>query len=256
MSWATAESVRRFMYGLDSSMLATNESIESLSVHVEALAFRHRGTAADGPGFELRIDALDIPAGDSLVCIGPSGCGKSTLLQLLAGIFVPDAGAIRLGDVDLARSSEAGRRDWRISNIGLVFQEFELLEHLTVAENVLLPYFVNRNLVRDPVAEQTMRGLAVRLGIEKHLPRKPQKLSQGERQRVALCRALVTQPRLLLADEPTGNLDPDNTINVMDLLLEEVRRRGTTLVMVSHDHDLVPRFDHVLDFRDMTLRSN
>jgi putative ABC transport system ATP-binding protein len=232
----------------------TSTTAAPLPVRIESLAFRHAAGAKEGPGFQLALRELDLPAGDSLVCIGPSGCGKSTLLQLLAGILVPESGRVLLGDVDLTQRSEAQRRDYRISNIGLVFQEFELLEHLTVAENALLPYFVNRNLRRDDAAEQTLRELAERLGVIAHLPRKPHKLSQGERQRVALCRALVTRPRLLLADEPTGNLDPDNTGNVMDLLLEEVRRRGTTLVMVTHDHDLVPKFDHVLDFKDMISR--
>jgi putative ABC transport system ATP-binding protein len=232
----------------------TSTTAAPLPVRIESLAFRHAAGAMEGPGFQLALRELDLPAGDSLVCIGPSGCGKSTLLQLLAGILVPESGRVLLGDVDLTQRSEVQRRDYRISNIGLVFQEFELLEHLTVAENVLLPYFVNRNLRRDDAAEQTLRELAERLGVIAHLPRKPHKLSQGERQRVALCRALVTRPRLLLADEPTGNLDPDNTGNVMDLLLEEVRRRGTTLVMVTHDHDLVPKFDHVLDFKDMISR--
>jgi putative ABC transport system ATP-binding protein len=232
----------------------TSTTAAPLPVRIESLAFRHAAGAMEGPGFQLAFRELNLPAGDSLVCIGPSGCGKSTLLQLLAGILVPESGRVLLGDVDLTQRSEVQRRDYRISNIGLVFQEFELLEHLTVAENVLLPYFVNRNLRRDDAAEQTLRELAERLGIIAHLPRKPHKLSQGERQRVALCRALVTRPRLLLADEPTGNLDPDNTGNVMDLLLEEVRRRGTTLVMVTHDHDLVPKFDHVLDFKDMISR--
>jgi putative ABC transport system ATP-binding protein len=232
----------------------TSTTAAPLPVRIESLAFRHAAGAMEGPGFQLALRELNLPAGDSLVCIGPSGCGKSTLLQLLAGILVPESGRVLLGDVDLTQRNEVQRRDYRISNIGLVFQEFELLEHLTVAENVLLPYFVNRNLRRDDAAEQTLRELAERLGIIAHLPRKPQKLSQGERQRVALCRALVTRPRLLLADEPTGNLDPDNTGNVMDLLLEEVRRRGTTLVMVTHDHDLVPKFDHVLDFKDMISR--
>lgn len=222
-----------------------------LPVEIESLAFHH-GTGGDqGPGFRLELESLALPAGDSLVCIGPSGCGKSTLLQLIAGILLPERGRIRLGDVDLAALSEAGRRDWRISNIGLVFQEFELMEHLSVAENVLLPYFVNRNLSRDAEADAALHDLATRLGIAPLLGRKPHRLSQGERQRAALCRALVTQPRLVLADEPTGNLDPDNTGLVMDLLLEEVRRRGATLIMVSHDHELLPRFDHVLDFRTM-----
>ena len=176
---------------------------------------------------------------------------KKHPIATLAGILVPDQGIIRLGSENLAIKTQAERRNWRISNIGLVFQEFELLEHLTVRENVLLPYFVNRDLTLDDRAESTLQDLASRLGISPYLGRKPQRLSQGERQRVALCRALINQPRLLFADEPTGNLDPDNTTTVLDLLMEEVGRRNTTLVMVTHDHSLVPRFDQLLDFRNM-----
>ena len=227
---------------------------EQLAIQVEGLRFQHHAGAQDDPGFQLSIPRLSIPTGDSLVCIGPSGCGKSTLLQLLAGILLPDEGTIQLGQEDLAQRSESARRDWRISNIGLVFQEFELLEHLTVRENVLLPYFVNQKLTLDSAGEQALTDLASRVGISPFLHRKPQRLSQGERQRVALCRALVTSPTFLFADEPTGNLDPENTGIVMDLLMEEVQRRGASLVVVTHDHDMVPRFDHLLDFRDMTLR--
>lgn len=224
---------------------------DPLPIQVAGLEFQHAAGTQEGPGFQLRIPALDIPAGDSLVCTGPSGCGKSTLLQLLAGILVPDQGIIQLGSEDLATKTQAERRNWRISNIGLVFQEFELLEHLTVRENVLLPYFVNRDLTLDDRAESTLQDLASRLGISPYLGRKPQRLSHGERQRVALCRALINQPRLLFADEPTGNLDPENTTIVLDLLMEEVGRRNTTLVMVTHDHSLVPRFDQLLDFHNM-----
>jgi putative ABC transport system ATP-binding protein len=235
---------------------ASNASAsDSLSIQVAGLEFQHAAGTQEGPSFQLRIPALDIPAGASLVCTGPSGCGKSTLLQLLAGILVPDQGIIRLGGEDLATKTPAERRNWRISNIGLVFQEFELLEHLTVRENVLLPYFVNRDLTLDDRAESTLQDLASRLGISPYLRRKPQRLSQGERQRVALCRALINQPRLLFADEPTGNLDPENTTVVLDLLMEEVGRRNTTLVVVTHDHSLLPRFDQLLDFRNMQSKA-
>jgi len=240
---------------MESSLESAPTAPGALAIHIEGLTFRHLAGVQDGPGFQLTVPNLDLPATDTLVCIGPSGCGKSTLLQLLAGILVPNSGRIRLGDEDLAKRTEAARRDWRISNIGLVFQEFELLEHLTVRENVLLPYFVNRKLELDEAAEQTLQDLAERVGIAPYLQRKPARLSQGERQRVALCRAMVTGPRFLFADEPTGNLDPDNTQIVMDLLLEEVRRRDATLVMVTHDHELVPRFDYLLDFRDMNMQA-
>ena len=231
----------------------TTSVASPLPVHIANLTFRHAASKADGPGFRLQLDAVDLPAGQSLVCIGASGCGKSTFLQLLAGILIPEQGTIRLGDVELAGRSDAARRDWRISNIGLVFQEFELLEHLTVAENVLLPYFVNRNLRRDAAAEQQLHDLAARLGIEAHLPRKPEKLSQGERQRVALCRALVTRPRLLLADEPTGSLDGEAADELSDLLAELNRDEGVALVCVTHSERLAQRMGRVLALRSGTF---
>lgn len=198
--------------------------------------------------FQLSVPELDIPGGRAAVCIGPSGSGKTTLLQLMAGIFLPEAGTVSLGDVRWDDLSEADRRLRRITHVGLVFQEFELLEHLTVRENILLPYFIQGGLALDDQAEATAHELAGAAGIEDLLARKPQALSQGERQRVALCRALVTRPQVLLADEPTGNLDPKTTEAVLELLVSQARQRQATLVMVTHDHSLLESFDQVIEF--------
>jgi putative ABC transport system ATP-binding protein len=210
------------------------------------LALRDVEFAFRTGGFRLEVPALDIAAGTTNACIGQSGSGKSTLLQLMAGIVAARRGRIALDGVDWADLSETARRLRRITRVGLVFQEFELLEHLDVRENILLPYFVQRGLRLDAAARARMAKLAAAAGIGALLDRRPRALSQGERQRVALCRALVTEPALLLADEPTGNLDPDTARAVLDLMLAQVRARGATLVMVTHDHGLLDAFERVI----------
>lgn len=214
-------------------------------IAIRELEFRY-GTGE----FRLEIPRLDVAAGESAAFIGPSGSGKTTLLNLMAGIVCPSRGSIDLGGVDVAALSDGHRRDLRITKIGLVFQEFELLEYLSVLDNILLPYRINAALVFDVAARQRARQLAVEVGIADKLKRYPRQLSQGERQRVAVCRAVLPQPMLLLADEPTGNLDPANKGRVLDILFDYVGRTGTTLVTVTHDHGLLHRFDRVVDFKE------
>jgi len=199
--------------------------------------------------FRLRIPDLHVPEGSNTAFIGPSGSGKTTLLNLIAGISVPEGGEVRTHGVDVTRLGDADRRNFRISNVGLVFQEFELLEYLTVLDNVLLPFRINPSLKLDMIVRDRARALAEQVGIADKLARHPGRLSQGERQRVAVCRALLPQPGLLLADEPTGNLDPVNKDRVLDMLFEQVSATGTTLVAVTHDHELLSRFDRVVDFK-------
>jgi putative ABC transport system ATP-binding protein len=200
-------------------------------------------------GFALRIDELNVGAGESVALVGPSGSGKTTLLHLVAGILPPDAGRIRVDGEDLAALDDAARRTFRIRRIGLVFQEFELLEYLSVLDNVLLPYRIHPALQLDGAARRRARALAERLGIGDKLGRAPNSLSQGERQRVAVCRALVTGPPLLLADEPTGNLDPANKQRVVQALFELAAESGATILTVTHDQDLLSHFGRVIDFK-------
>ena len=200
--------------------------------------------------FRLQIPGLDVEPRTSVAFIGPSGSGKTTLLNLLAGIVVPDVGTIDLDGIDVASLSDGKRRELRITRIGLVFQEFELLEYLSVLDNILLPYRINAALTLDGAARARAEQLAAEAGIVDKLNRYPRQLSQGERQRVAVCRAVLPEPGLLLADEPTGNLDPANKGRVLDILFGFAARTGTTLLTVTHDHDLLDRFDRVVDFRD------
>lgn len=213
-------------------------------IEIDGLEFRYGGP----DGFVLSVPSLRVARGARAAIIGPSGSGKSTLLGLIAGILVPDRGRIAVGGVDRARAGDAARRRFRVTEIGMVFQEFELLDHLTVRENVLLPYFVNAALRLDGAVEARLVELAEAAGIGRYLARRPRELSHGERQRVAICRALVTSPTLLLADEPTGNLDPVTARRVLDLLTREASRAAATLLMVTHDHGLAASFEQVIDF--------
>ncbi len=214
-------------------------------ITIRDLEFRY----AEGDFF-LRIPELHIERGATVAFIGPSGSGKTTLLNLIAGIALPRQGRITTNDVELTSLDDAGRRDFRIRSVGLVFQEFELLEYLSVLDNILLPYRINPSLrLNGAVRERAVR-LAAGVDIGDKLNRYATKLSQGERQRVAVCRALLPEPALLLADEPTGNLDPNNKGRVLDILFDYAQRTGATLVTVTHDHDLIGRYGRVVDFRE------
>jgi len=183
--------------------------------------------------------------------VGPSGSGKTTLLGLLSGILHTGSGSVRIGDVDISSLDESRRRLFRIRHIGQVFQTFELLAYLSVAENVLLPYFIDSAGASRQQLKTRAMELLRDVGLESKAGARPGELSQGEQQRVAVCRAMLNQPTLLLADEPTGNLDQTNKQNVVDLLLEQAGRNRSTLLMVTHDHSLLSSFSRVLDIRSI-----
>jgi putative ABC transport system ATP-binding protein len=199
--------------------------------------------------FRLEVPELQVVAGEALAVIGPSGSGKTTLLNLIAGILKPASGRIATAGAELASLDDTQLRDLRLTRLGLVFQEFELLEYLDVLNNILLPFRLSRALVLTKNVRETAALLAERVGIGDKLASYPERLSQGERQRVALCRALITSPGMILADEPTGNLDPANKGIALDFLFDYVRENNAALVTVTHDHQLVERFDRVLDFQ-------
>lgn len=198
--------------------------------------------------FVLRVPSLRIPERSTTAFVGPSGCGKTTLLNLVAGIVTPRTGRVRTNGVEVGGLSDPERREFRIRRVGLVFQEFELLDYLSVLDNILLPYRISPALDLDASVRDRAERLAAAVGIRDKLRRYPGQLSQGERQRVAICRAVLTEPALLLADEPTGNLDPANTERVLDILFGYARESGATLVAVTHDRELIPRFQHQVDF--------
>ena len=192
-----------------------------------------------------------VPRGKSVAVIGPSGSGKTTLLNLVAGILVPDSGTVVVDGREVSASDQASRRDFRIRTMGLVFQEFELLEHLNVLDNILLVCRITPAVQLGKQQLERATKLAGELGIADKLNRYVRKLSQGERQRVALCRALLLAPPLLLCDEPTANLDPANKQDVLDTLFAYAQRNDTTVLAVTHDHALLPRFDDTIDFEQL-----
>ncbi len=200
--------------------------------------------------FGLVVPSLKIAAGERVAIAGPSGSGKTTLLHLISGILPPSRGKIQVHDRDLGALDEAARRAFRVARIGLVFQNFELISYLDVWENILLPCRLNPALRLTPDRERRAERLARETGIEHRLRYFPHRLSHGEKQRVAICRALLPEPPLLLADEPTGNLDPQAKQRVVDLLFEQVARGGATLLMVTHDTEIAARFPRVLDCRE------
>ncbi|KPJ96145.1 MAG: hypothetical protein AMS18_01495 [Gemmatimonas sp. SG8_17] len=198
-------------------------------------------------GFSLHIPELFVASGVRAAAIGPSGSGKTTLLNLISGIERPASGEVSTAGARVDQLSPSARRSFRITNIGFVFQQLLLVDYLDVLGNVLYPYRLHSDLRVDATVRSRARRLAEELGLGNLLGRLPSELSQGERQRVAIARALVTEPPVVLADEPTGNLDPAAKHKALDLLFEQCDARSTTLLMVTHDHHLLDRFSQVVD---------
>jgi putative ABC transport system ATP-binding protein len=182
---------------------------------------------------------FEVRAGEAVAILGASGSGKSTLLGLLAGLDVPSSGQVRIDGEDLFSLSEDGRAQLRGRMVGFVFQSFQLLPALTALENVMLPLELSGG--KDAAARA--RAVLGRVGLDERLGHYPRQLSGGEQQRVAVARAFVTEPKLLFADEPTGNLDSVTGEQIIGLLFEMNRERGATLVLVTHDADLAKRCD-------------
>ncbi len=203
-----------------------------------------------GEGFRVHVPRLELAAGKALALAGPSGAGKSTLLRLLTGLLTPASGQVSLGSAQIHAMNREERRAFRLKEIGLVFQDFALLDYLTVTENILLPHQFREGSADTPVRLR-MQDLTQRLHIDRYLDKKVSQLSQGERQRVAVARALVHEPRFVFADEPTASLDPARGRIVVDMLLEDARLRSACLVMVTHDPNLLPMFDQTLRMEDL-----
>ncbi len=186
---------------------------------------------------------INVPRGHTAAIVGPSGAGKSTLLALLAGLDVPTSGKVWLNGAELTALDEDGRAGVRNREVGFVFQSFHLLPSLTAIENVMLPL----ELAAAPNPSARARQALVDVGLEQRLRHYPKQLSGGEKQRVAIARAFVTQPSLLFADEPTGNLDNKTGARILDLLFDLNKAAGTTLVLVTHDLEAAGRCRHVIE---------
>ncbi len=220
--------------------------LASATVAVEHLSKRYGDTAV------LTDVSLKLAAGEFLTIVGESGSGKSTLLNCMAGLDTWDSGCVTLDGVDLNAQSEDQRALLRREKVGFVFQAFHVLPHLDVAQNVALPLMLLRSKSRpaslDPKTIDTrVQAMLEAVGLGGFGPRLPQTLSGGQLQRVAIARALVHQPKLLLADEPTGNLDAKTAAVVMDALIAQTRAHGTALVLVTHSESAAARADRVIN---------
>ena len=188
---------------------------------------------------------LTIDFGETIALKGPSGSGKSTLLNLIAGLEEPTSGEIYLSKTNINKLGVNQLASFRNKNIGIIFQFFNLINDLTVLENISLPLLLRG--ISKKIAEQRAMVLIENIGLMDRINYKTNLLSGGESQRVAIARALIAEPKIILADEPTGNLDASNTINVMKLLLDNCKINNTSLLMVTHDESLLSRFDKVLN---------
>jgi putative ABC transport system ATP-binding protein len=209
---------------------------------ITARALRKRVPVAGGELEILKGIDLEIKSGETVAIIGASGSGKSTLLGLLAGLDLASEGTIEIGNVSLGRLDEDGRALLRAREIGFVFQSFQLLPALTALENVMLPL----ELRGDREAEERAGRYLERVGLGERAGHYPRQLSGGEQQRVAIARAFAAEPRILFADEPTGNLDTATGERIIELLFALNREEGTTLVLVTHDEGLAARCERRL----------
>lgn len=214
-------------------------------IHIENLLFRYKGS-----DFQLNIPKFQLEAGEKVAIIGPSGSGKTTLLNIIAGIVSGEQGKVSVNNVKVDELSDTQRRDFRITHIGFIFQDFQLLDYLTINDNILHTYRITQALKLNNHVRVRAQELARQMKIVDKLAHYANELSQGEQQRAAICRALLPQPKLILADEATGNLDPRNKGYILDALFESVEQRDASLLAVTHDHDLLSRFDRVVDFAD------
>jgi putative ABC transport system ATP-binding protein len=220
-------------------------------IKIEGLQFHY-----PGGDFSLVIDSFNLQPGEKVAVIGPSGCGKTTLLNLVSGIVQPDAGKLEVAGKRIDEMSDAHRRIFRSQELGFVFQDFRLVEYLSVLDNILHLYRISSALHLNKDVIERAKALATGLGLADKLNKRPDALSQGERQRAAICRSLLTQPQLVLADEATGNLDPANKKRILTLLFDQLKERNASLLAVTHDHELLPWFDRVLDFQDFHQSQN
>lgn len=222
-------------------------------VKIENLKFSYHPSGATSP--ILDIPFLDIRKNEKIFLYGPSGSGKTTLLEILAGVLVPQSGKVLIDQVDIAQLSGTERDQFRAQRLGYIFQSFNLLSYLSVMENILLPLNLSPSKMAQfasiELAAEKARALCQRLGIAGVLAKPVSQLSVGQQQRVAVARALLGQPRVILADEPTSALDQDHREKFLKLLFEMCQEQQTTLVFVSHDRSIQSLFDRSISIQEI-----
>ncbi len=218
-----------------------NESV-SKDVVLEAIEVSKQVSSPEGSLTILSDVSFRIAAGESVAVVGPSGAGKSTLLALLAGLDLPSSGHVVLNGANLSELDEDGRAGVRADSVGFVFQSFHLVPSLNALENVMLPL----ELAGKNDARSAARRIIEQVGLKDRWSHYPSQLSGGEKQRVAIARAFATEPAVLFADEPTGNLDSRTGANIMELMFDLNRSSRTTLILVTHDQSLAMRCDRIL----------
>ncbi len=202
--------------------------------------------------FTLSVPELSVGQGETVLLLGESGSGKSTLLSLICGTITANAGQVSVAGFDISKLSGSQRDRFRADHIGMIFQQFNLLPFGSVLDNILLPLrFAPSRRNRVGIARDEARNLCAALGLPDVLSEKASRLSVGQQQRVAVARALIGQPAVIIADEPTSALDETSQSTFLDILFEQVRRHSTTLLMVSHDPRLGARFDRVIAMEDI-----
>jgi len=229
----------------ESPLILPHLKADMVMIQISDLQFKY-----DDNGFVLNINKLVIQKGEKVAFVGPSGCGKTTLLYLMAGICKPTLGQVVVAGRQVHNMEESDLRNFRSTHMGFIFQQFELLEYLKGRENILLTNYINNSLSVDSEKNTRVQSLSESLGVSHLLDRFPAQMSQGEKQRIAICRAMINKPQLVIADEPTGNLDPKITSTIMELIFKQVTDGGSTFLMVTHDHALLDSFDKVIDFQD------
>jgi len=196
----------------------------------------------------LRGVNLDVPKGEFLAIVGPSGSGKSTLFHIVGGLTPPTAGEVTVGGQDVSRVGDAGRTELRRKSVSFVFQKFNLLPNLTARDNIRTAIYIAGG--KTGAFDKEFANILDLLGIAGRLDHKPSEMSGGEQQRVAIARALATSPAILLADEPTGNLDTANSTAVLELLRDLNRRLGQTILMITHNLEAAAYADRIVHMRD------
>lgn len=198
----------------------------------------------------VKVKKLEVKDGEKVAFIGSSGCGKTTLFNLISGMITPTKGNVEVEDVDLTTLTESERDLFRANHIGYIFQDFNLFPDFTVLQNVILPMSFSKRYTK-PEMEKEALAMLKRVGLDKKKDQKVKTLSGGEKQRVAIARSIVNKPNIILADEPTGNLDYKNGAKIMDLILQIAKEEKATLLVITHNNSQLELFDRSINIEEL-----